>query len=984
MDDNFTLNTNILDNLANPSALVCCPEDCPKYLTTMDKSLTILTQNIRSAWCNFDSFSTVLARIGLLPDVVVLTECWLSINHHPPPLDGYIASISNNNTLQNDGVIVYIKNNIPSQSFEPSFHEANCLVTIIESTAIVSIYRSPSYKSIDKFLASINSLLESLRKYKNQIIIGDINIDIKPNSNDRHAEDYLNMLSFHGFWPSHTVPTRDKSCLDHVIVKSVNTTLTLVMETTITDHDTILFSLNSDLVTRKRDMTNPKINYAAVSDELSNVDFGPIMDSEDCNFATDYMVRCVSEIVARNTTLVKIPRNKVALKPWMTPGLLRCVKHRDKLHLKLKRDPDNTVLRITYCRYRNFFGKLIKKMKKQYNRCELEHAGNSGLKKTWEVINKITNRKSKSVSAQDILSSESSAVVAINKTNAFFANIGKNLADKIAVKHKDVVPQYSCQLTSPSDSLSLSPTDPYEISLVIDSLKPLGSVGWDNIPAAVVKQNKMLLIGPLAHICNLSFTSGKFPTAFKKAIIIPVHKTGDRALVNNYRPISILPTLSKILERLLNKRLVAFLESRSLLSANQFGFRSGKSTADAVSQLTNFIASGLDSGKKCLGIFLDLAKAFDTVSVPLLIRKLEHSGVRGIPLELFGDYLSNRVQVVRIGKLVSDPLPVTYGVPQGSILGPTLFLLYVNELCNLPLHKGKIVTFADDTALLFQGENWIDTFNSAQIGFDKVNAWLLSNTLTLNADKTKYMTFSIRKPRVINPSFKILAHTCFNRPTTQGCDCPNIDQVNEIKYLGVIIDSKLTFKSHIAALTVRVRRLMAIFGTLRHIADPRLLKMVYYTLCQSILTYCITSWGGTCKTFLLPLERAQRAILKVSTFKPIRFPTAKIHKECGILTVRQLFIMNSILRIHSTTVFPSSTISCSSRRSYAVVSTDFYKTSFAKRFEFYLGGYLYNLANKLHSIHTLNRYEVKSILFKWLLPLNYVESENLLISVYRK
>ncbi|XP_063891880.1 uncharacterized protein LOC135117215 [Helicoverpa armigera] len=165
--------------------------------------------------------------------------------------------------------------------------------------------------------------------------------------------------------------------------------------------------------------------------------------------------------------------------------------------------------------------------------------------------------------------------------------------------------------------------------------------------------------------------------ALKKAIIHPIYKSGDRNCVNNYRPISVLPALSKILEKILNKSLRSFLEKHRLISNNQFGFRPGVSTEDAVLELTQLVAENLDKKNKCLGIFLDLSKAFDTVSVPILTSKLELLGVRGTPLKIFKDYLRNRTQCVKIETSLSNEELVTYGVPQGSILGPTLFLIYI-------------------------------------------------------------------------------------------------------------------------------------------------------------------------------------------------------------------------------------------------------------------------------------------------------------------
>lgn len=417
----------------------------------------------------------------------------------------------------------------------------------------------------------------------------------------------------------------------------------------------------------------------------------------------------------------------------------------------------------------------------------------------------------------------------------------------------------------------------------------------------------------------------------------------------------------------------------SLLSNTQFGFRSKLSTADAVHQLTDFIAQELDKGNKVIGIFLDLAKAFDTVPIPILLNKLENMGIRGNQLKLLSSYLNGRSQCVKIDNVISSDLENTsFGLPQGSILASTMFLIYINELCNLNLAYGKIISYADDTALLFSCSTNSEVHEYAQHGFDIVNNWLQGHLLTLNADKTKYLNFTMRKSQSAQISRAIHAHQC-NHFNNSFCHCPTISYTKNIKYLGVIIDETLSFSSHIEALSNRIRKLIYVFKTLRTIADPKLVLNVYLSLCQTIINYCISSWGGACKTFMLAVERAQRAVLKVATFRPYLFPTNQLYNSCKVLTVRQLFILSIVLRQHKSLSFCAETIN--NRRNDIRTNIAPIKHTFASRFFVFLGPLVYKRLHHKLSIYAMNYINCKKTIQLALSSLSYEETENLLTVV---
>lgn len=519
-------------------------------------------------------------------------------------------------------------------------------------------------------------------------------------------------------------------------------------------------------------------------------------------------------------------------------------------------------------------------------------------------------------------------------------------------------------------------TNESEVHSILNGLRDDCAVGWDKISSRILKHAKHILVKPITHICNLSFYNGIFPAYFKIAIIHPIHKAGDKTMPNNYRPISVLPILSKILERLLNNRLTKFLYKYDILSQNQYGFISGRSTEGAVLSLTEYLIGKLDNGYKCLGVFLDLSKAFDTVSIPTLINRLERIGIRGIALKLFSNYLTGRKQRVKVGNCVSNDECVTFGVPQGSIIGPSLFLVYINQICDLHLSMGQVISYADDTALLFHGKSWSEVCTSAEKGLAKVMQFLNSSLLTLNVDKTKFLAFSIREiDDVVIKNLILRAHKCAN--ANVNCNCISLERVSTLKYLGVVLDDRLTWSHHFQVLTGRIRKLMVIFRKLRHVADFHLLKTVYYALCQSIIDYCITAWGGTVKTNLMAIERAQRAVLKVMLFKPKLYPTAQLYNDCQVLTVRQLFIARLITLQHSRTPYYPESLS-HRRRKDMVCQLMPVRLTYTKRFSNYLGPFLFNKLSKVKPLYKLPNFECKQIVTNYLLTLSYEETENLL------
>ncbi|KAG7312982.1 hypothetical protein JYU34_000054 [Plutella xylostella] len=971
---------NELDNFSVSESRTCDVEICKRYLTSYKNPFTILTQNIRSISKNFDSFSIMYQVLNTNCDIIIFTECWLT-NHNEflPQIPGYNIHNSKTHYFQNDGVVVYTKNTLCVTVEEPDMEDCNRLLVKIGSEyAILAIYRPPSFKNTDNFTTSLDSTLKTLSSFKTVILTGDININILPEKCTDAGQIYLNLCCFHGLLPAHMLPTHDSgSCLDHIMLKSNRPALALVANSTITDHRTVLLTLNRTLPKQIRTHTISKLNLNKLEEDLCNIDLDPVFKNDDADTCMSYLINNIQQAILKNTSHIKLSNKNCNIKPWITPGLLRCMRHRDKLHMKAKSNPDNAVLQLSYKRYRNFCNKILKKVKIEYEKSELEKAGNNS-KKIWKHIKSFTYLSKQHESPSALLHPQAPHVVSANNVNNFFANIGKRLAEKI----EKLTPGSNTFPTdnAPLNSFVLINTDMEEVEKIIMSLKDDCAVGWDNISNKILKKFKHILIPPLTYIFQLCLSSGVFPKCLKKAVVVPIHKSGDKTEVTNYRPISLLPAVSKILEKIINNRLMQFLNKNSFLSRTQFGFRPNLSAADAVHELTDYLAQNLDKGNQTIGIFLDLSKAFDTVSIPILLHKLEMLGIRGTQLKLFENYLTERTQCVKIGNVVSSDQENTgFGVPQGSILGPTLFLIYINDLCNLKLENGIILSYADDTALLFSAnaENKNLVYDYAQRGFNIVNRWLQHHLLTLNAEKTNFIEFSKQKPKSQLKIPNVYAHYC--KSLGYPCTCPTITNTNKTKYLGIIIDETLSFKQHIEALSSRVRKLIFVFKKLRFISDSKIIRQVYFALCQSVLTYCITSWGGSAKTLLLRIERAQRAVLKVSTFRPFRYPTKLLYESCKVLTVRQLFISSIVLKQH--TALPYSPELTNKRRVDKDCTIKTTKHALTSRFYLFLGPILYNRLNAKLVLYPLTYTKCKNVLQKSLQEMSYEDTENLLTIV---
>ena len=390
-------------------------------------------------------------------------------------------------------------------------------------------------------------------------------------------------------------------------------------------------------------------------------------------------------------------------KPWISQGILTSIKKRDyifKLYIKSKNPIEKSSLEIQYKQYRNIIVSLCRRSKKNYfSKYFQEHKKN--IQKIWQGVKSIISTKPpqsstpSSININNTLTSEPTLIA--NAFNDYFSNVAANIRDK---NYFSSTKSFTTFLNKPnSNSFFVSPTSKNEIMSCISSLENNKGSGPFSIPIRILQLLKHDISKPLSQIINLSFSTGIFPSNLKIAKVIPIYKKDSPLECNNYRPISLLSNIDKIFEKIMYSRIIKFLENSKCIYSLQFGFRQQHSTNHALINISENIRNALDSGQFACGIFVDLQKAFDTVDHEILLNKLNHYGIRGIPNSWCKSYLSSRSQYVSISGFDSSIKFVKYGVPQGSVLGPLLFLLYINDLHHA-IKYSMVHHFADDTNLL--------------------------------------------------------------------------------------------------------------------------------------------------------------------------------------------------------------------------------------------------------------------------------------------
>ena len=856
-------------------------------LSNLKTHFKIMSLNCRSLANKIDDIVTLQNTINLEFDVISLTETWLNTsNQDLINLNNY--NFINNNRIDNigGGTAIFIKkdhyfkkrddiqfnsNIYESISIEFFLDKKNCI--------LINIYRPPSSDTAE-FLQQLETLLTNIiNENKFIYLVGDLNIDIGIKSS--FSLQLLNTMASFFLFPTINIPTRttlsSSTIIDVIFTNNLDDFQSGTIMTDISDH----FPLFISFPTFPNKTHCGYISYYNTSDKnlkklynaLLNNDWSNVSNKLDCNEAFESFINTFHQLFTTfcpyNT---KTRKNFKTSHPWFTDKIKKLINKKNSLFKKYKSTHSN-INKTNFTTFRNYLNSLIKNEKKKYY-INVFKLSEKNSKETWKNINKLINPKLSSFNL--ILESNTNVIKnkldVANYFNNYFLNLFKNSSS--------IEPDFIKFLGKPNPfSFYLAPTSSDEIIKTVQSMSNSSSLDHHNMSNKILKFIIVSISNILSILFNLSFSTGIFPDCLKLARVVPVFKSGSTLDVANYRPISVLSCISKILESIINTRLDSFLNNNNIIVNEQFGFRKKRSTEQAIMRILNEVIYCLDKGHFVSTVFLDFSRAFDSVSHDILILKLQHHGIRGTQLNWFRSYLANRYQYVAIDNHNSSIGLVHSGVPQGSILGPKLFIIFINDLIKSS-SVSRFSIFADDSTMCTSAHNIPELESNTNESLNNIYSWSTLNKINLNLKKTKHMIFNngTRKLQPLDISLKI--------------NDTLIENVSIFKFLGVIIDNKLLFKNHVEYILLKINRNIGVINKIKHLLPDKTLLLLYYSLIYSHLYYGNLIWGNTYKTYLTKLYNSQKRVLKAISFRHI-INTNDIFNKLGILPIFEINIFKS-------------------------------------------------------------------------------------------
>ena len=877
--------------------------------------LSILSFNIRSLLKNIDEFRIFLNQLPIQFSIICLQETWakdeveenfdsrFEINgyncYHVPRGDKKIGG----------GLCVYVKHGLnikerPDLKLTESDIEAQFIEVVMKKSKnimIGNLYRPPRGK-MGVFNKKIIKFMKTDAKSKNLYLCGDMNLNMFNCETDPKVRKYINNIKQHFFMPAITKATRvtmrKATCIDNILFnvnfnKNINSG---IFEVKISDHFPIFLLIegaleddtihNNDLIKIVKPVINDQ-NISMFEQKIKDFNWDSATKSQDANESYDNFISDITKIYDECFPVqTQYLKQKSIVNKWMTKGLLKASKRKQKLYKKFLKCKSRSNEKA-YKNYAKIFDKLLQRAKKlHYTGLIKKHEGN--IKKLWSTMKEIISKNKENIKNPNFLQVNGRDLWEKRKIaeefNKFFVNVGPDLASKV----KPAKSHFNSFLCKISSKFKMEVILESELEDAFKNLKINKSPGYDKISAKIIKNCFASLKAPLLYLYNLSIKTGTFPDKMKLAQILPLFKSGARSIVSNYRPISLLPIFSKIFEKIIHKKLHTYLQEHNVLYNKQFGFRKNHSVDHGLIEVVNNISEGMAKKWLTIGVFIDLSKAFDTVDHDILLQKLKNYGIEQNEHNFFRSYLSNRSQYVKIDGVLSNTLDVKCGVPQGSVLGPLLFLIYVNDMHrSVPLLN--VIMFADDTNLFISGNDYKDMFSKLNSQLKLIDDWFAANKLSLNTKKTKYTVFcskSVEENLPLKlPDLEIGGKT--------------ICRSRYAKFLGVLIDENLTWNKQIQTIESKVSSQIGIISRARKFLSNDAMNLLYNSFVNPYLNYGNVVWGSVPKSKLQKLHTLQKRAIRIVTYSPRYTHSRPLMLSRKILNIYELNLYKTLLFMHS-------------------------------------------------------------------------------------
>ena len=842
--------------------------------------LTFLSINVRGLSGKFGALLSLINEFATKFLFICLTEIWLDASD-----TGFLIPNYNKYSIYRNanggGIAVFVRNDITVETIANKSgifptHESLCLQCQVPGFGelfLWTVYRPPHLSKVG-FIEYLESSLAFSRNSK-VCLTGDFNFNLL-NLNDRYVALLKNAMSSFDFCcnidkPTYFCSTKKKptSCLDHYWHNFKNSIDYFIIYPPFSDHMAVIMCVYCNSTSEFKTITFRDFSLANKTNFLENLEnecSSFQLCSTDINSEITRFLQWFEQLTNKYFPIKKKTVSwRRACAPWITTNIKKCIA---KKHTWFKLFKAKI---ITYNSFKNYCNRLNYLLKCAESRYYNKRFGKlkSNPKKNWNLLKDLLGVTRKSECKKLIVNGVHytdpkviSDLFAEHFARAaqFPANGNLNGLDHIASHNRSFYFFY--------------PT-PSELSKAIMKLKNTSSD--KNVSTKVLKLGNRSFSSILCDLLYLCIGEGKYPDQLKLARVVPIHKKGCKQTLSNYRPISILTNVNKIFESIIYSRIYSFLEKYNLFSPNQYGFRQGLSTKIACLRLVSLVLPAFIDKQYAAVLFLDFSKAFDTVQHDILLKKFERLGLRGLPLQLVKSYLHNRMYYVSINNCNSTLHTIAKGVPQGSANGPLFFSVYINDLPDFLGNMCKNILYADDTTVIFVGDEMASIEQSLNTCIQKISQWCSFNGLSLNAEKSKAMIFSNREynaPNIILEGRLIDVET------------------ESFKYLGTFFDPKLKFNDHIMVLCNKLSTYCGISYRLRYKLNLHTARSYYFAYFYSTLSYCIAAWGG----LLLCSHRGDRLLklqdrLVRNLFSKF-FPHSSIndlYKELNLLKVPEIY-----------------------------------------------------------------------------------------------